>query len=154
VWDPTSKKVVFETPGDVWEQASAITPALASNGLLAVGRHLYAKAKGSKPESDVLLYQTRTGTLLHRLDPGKGLLVALAVSNDGKLVAWETSEAEAVIAEAATGNVLRRVSVPRSAPEPTRRYVLVFSPAGDQLAIGLGSKGTMLVPCAADGEAR
>jgi WD40 repeat protein/Leucine-rich repeat (LRR) protein len=158
VWEAQTGRMVFETPADGWQGALAMAPALGPDGLLAVGRSAFFVPRPEKapPSSSVVLYDTRSGKA-RPLDAGSGSIDALALSPDGRLLAWVSGRGEVVLADVGTAKVVRRVPVPRPTPEEMEMqatYLLLFSPDSKRLAIGLGSKGTMLVEATSDGPVR
>jgi hypothetical protein len=144
--------VVFETPAKGWTNATPVAPGLGPDGLLVVGRNLFPTRGEPAPPGVVLLIDTRTGKE-RQMDAG-GTVDHLVLSADGRRLAWGSRSGEVVVADVAAARVVRRLSMPKLSVEELWRMTLQFSPDARHLAVGLGTKGTMLVPCTGEGAAR
>src|SRR5262249_46564993 len=145
VWEAKTGRVVFETPAEGWAGATPVGPALGPDGLLVVARNPLPAQGKPAPSGSVLLIDTRTGRR-RQLDAG-GSGGPLALSADGRRLAWRDRGGQVSIADASTARVVRRLSLPKLSMEELFKMVFRFSPDGKQLAVGLGKKGTMLVDC-------
>jgi WD40 repeat protein/Leucine-rich repeat (LRR) protein len=156
VWEAQTARVAFETPAKGWEKARAMAPVLGPDGLLAVGRvPLFApQPKQAPPKCSVVLYDLRTGK--ERTVEGGSLPIdTVALSPTGRLLAWAANRGEVAIVETSTLRPLRRLPLPpRADEEGLESALLLFSPDDKQLAVGLGSKGTLLVPTTGTGPVR
>jgi hypothetical protein len=102
----------------------------------------------------VVLYDLRNGKS-RAVDAGPGPLDNLALSADGRLLAWASNRGQAGILDTDTLEVVRRLPLPQATGEEANEpYPLLFAPDGKRLAIGLGSKGTMVVQTTSTGTIR
>jgi WD40 repeat protein len=118
-----------------------------------VGRNPFTPPdfKGKPRGGAVLLYDTRAGKLLKQIEAPRSV-DTLAVSPDGRTVAWGSKAGEVHVIEASSGKALLRLDVPKvSSDERREDLLLAFAPDSKRLAVGLGKRGTRLVEWAAGG---